>query len=146
MTKPFVLQTDASKSGIRVVLSQADEEGVEHPVAYYSRKLLPRETHYATVEKECLAVVSGVKFFRVYLEGTKFTVETDHRSLEYLQRMRETNGRLTRWSLSLQPYDYTIRHRAGVDNGNADGLSRTANPRESSLEKERGYVRDSFLT
>ena len=78
VTKPFVLQTDASESGIGAVLSQADEEGVEHPVAYYSRKLLPRETHYATVEKECLAVVSGVKFFRVYLEGTKFTVETDH--------------------------------------------------------------------
>lgn len=77
MEKSFILQTDASETGIGAVLSQSDAEGDERPVAYYSRKLLPRETRYATVEKECLAVVSGVKFF---MEGTKFTVETDHRS------------------------------------------------------------------
>lgn len=139
--KPFILQTDASETGIGAVLSQADEEGVEHPVAYYSRKLLPRETRYATVEKECLAVVCGVKFFRIYLEGTKFMIETDHRSLEYLGRMRDTNGRLTRWSLSLQPYDFVIRHRAGVANGNADGLSRIASFPEALPEKGGGDVR-----
>ena len=144
--KPFTLQTDASETGIGAVLSQSDESGVEHPVAYFSRKLLPRETRYATVEKECLAVVSGVRFFRVYLEGTRFTIETDHRSLEYLQRMRETNGRLTRWSLSLQPYDFVIRHRAGVNNGNADGLSRIAYTQQASSEKGGGDVRDSHQT
>ena len=144
--KPFTLQTDASETGIGAVLSQSDENGVEHPVAYFSRKLLPRETRYATVEKECLAVISGVRFFRVYLEGTRFTIETDHRSLEYLRRMRETNGRLTRWSLSLQPYDFVIRHRAGVNNGNADGLSRIAYTQQASSEKGGGDVRDSHRT
>ena len=59
-------------------------DGEEHPIAYYSRKLLPREEKYATVKKECLAIKLGVQAFRVYLLGHQFVVQTDHRSLEWL--------------------------------------------------------------
>ncbi len=48
---------------------EEDDEGGEHPVAYYSRKLLPREERYSTIEQECLAVKLGVQAFRVYLLG-----------------------------------------------------------------------------
>ena len=68
---------------------------MDHPVAYYSRKLLPREEKYSTVEKECLAVKLGVEAFRVYLLGRPFIVETDHRALEWLDRLKENNMRLT---------------------------------------------------
>lgn len=124
--REFILQTDASERGIGAVLSQRAVDGEEHPIAYYSRKLLPREERYATVEKECLAIKLGVQAFRVYLLGRKFVVQTDHRSLEWLHRLKENNARLTRWSLSLQPYIFTVEHRAGRDNANADGLSRGA--------------------
>ena len=33
-------------------------------------------------------------------------------------------GKLARWSLLLQEYDFTMEHRKGVDNTNADCLSR----------------------
>ncbi len=56
-SEPFILQTDASERGLEAVLSQEDTEGFDHPVAFISRKLLPREQNYATVEKECLAIV-----------------------------------------------------------------------------------------
>ena len=97
---------------------------VEHPVAYYSRKLLPREEKYSTVEKECLAIKLGIQNFRVYLLGCPFTVETDHRCLEWLDRLKENNTRLTRWSLSLQFYMFKVVYRKGKANNNADGLSR----------------------
>ena len=58
--------------------------------------------------------------------GKAFTIQTDHRSLEWLDRMKENNARLTRWSLLLQPYQYTVEHKPGVKNGNADTLSRLA--------------------
>ena len=125
-TRQFILQTDASDRGVGAVLSQRDSAGVEHPVGFFSRKLLPREERYATVEKECLAIKLGIQAFRVYLLGRPFVVQTDHRSLEWLHRLKETNGRLTRWSLSLQPYKFTVLHRAGKENANADGLSRGA--------------------
>ena len=88
--------------------------GGEHPVAYASRKLLPRETRYAAVEKECLAVVDGICSFRAYPEGRHFEVQTDHRSLQYLHRLRDSNGRLSHWSLCLQPFDFSVQ-AAGME-------------------------------
>ncbi|KAL5467240.1 hypothetical protein EMCRGX_G031440 [Ephydatia muelleri] len=46
-----------------------------------------------------------------------------HRSLEWLDRLKENNSRLTRWSLALQPYQYSVQYRTGQKNGNADALS-----------------------
>ncbi|KAL5510368.1 hypothetical protein EMCRGX_G005902 [Ephydatia muelleri] len=62
--------------------------------------------------------------FRVYLLGRPFVIQTDHRSLEWLDRLKENNGRLTRWSLALQPYQYSVQYRTGQKNGNTDALSR----------------------
>lgn len=76
---------------------------MDQPVAYFSRKLLAREEKYCVVEKECLAIKLAIQAFRVYLLGQAFVIETDHRALEWLDRMKENNGRLTRWSLSSNP-------------------------------------------
>ena len=92
----FVLQTDASDRGVGAVLSQVDQKGIEHPVAYFSRKLLPREEKYLMVEKESLAIKLGIQNFCVYLLGCPFTVETDHCCLEWLDCLKENNARLTR--------------------------------------------------
>ena len=124
--KHFYLQTDASERGIGAVLSQKDDDGLEHPIAYFSRKLLPREQKYATVEKECLGIVSALRHFSVYLLGRSFTIQTDHRALCFLHKMKTANGRLTRWSLAIQPFQFEIEHKPGQLNGNADGLSRQA--------------------
>lgn len=135
--RQFILQTDASNRGVGAVLSQYDDYGCDRPVAYYSRKLLPREEHYSAVEKECLAIKLATHAFRVYLLGKPFIIQTDHRSLKWLDQFRETNARLTRWSLSLQPYCYTVQYRSGASNGNADGLSRAFSDTASSQEKGR---------
>ena len=74
---------------------------------YLGRKLLPREQRYATVEKECLAIVWVIQSLKVYLYGYEFIVETDHHALHWLDRMKEKNGRLTQWSLALQTYSFT---------------------------------------
>ena len=123
---PFILQTDASDRGIAAILSQVlNKDGSDHPIAFFSRKLLPREQRYSTVEKECLAIKAGMEAFRVYLLGRPFTVQTDHRALAWLYRLQDSNSRLACWSLALQPYDFTVVHRKGTANGNADALSRS---------------------
>ena len=83
-----------------------------------------REERYSTVEKECLAIKLGIQAFKVYLLGRRFEIQTDHRALVWLDRLKDNNARLTRWSLALQPYDFTVYHRTGISNGNADALSR----------------------
>ena len=119
-SRPFNLQTDASEVGVGAVLSQADAEGYDHPVAYFSRKLLPTEQRYAIVEKECLAIKLGVEAFQVYLLGREFVIQTDHRALQWLTKFKDSNHRLMRWSLALQPFVFTIQHREGAHNANAD--------------------------
>ena len=68
--RPFILQTDASDFAIGAVLSQKFENG-EHPIAFLSRKLLPRERNYSVVEKECLAIVWSTESLNP-LSGQKF--------------------------------------------------------------------------
>ena len=118
------------------VLSQRNDDGIEHPVGYFSRKLLPREERYSTVEKECLAIKQATSAFRVYLLGNPFVIQTDHRSLQWLDKLKDTNSHLTRWSLALQPYNYTVEYRPGKGNGNADALSRAYSPTTSQEKGE----------
>ena len=121
--KEFILQTDASDRGIGAVLSQQDNDGVDHPISFYSRKLLPHEERYATVEKECLAIKAAVEAFKVYLLGHHFTITTDHWALEWLSKVHDKNARLARWSIALEPYNFDIVYRKGTANANVDGLS-----------------------
>ena len=107
-TRSFVLQTDASERGVGAVLSQRSDQGEDHLIGYFSKKLLPREERYSTIEKECLAIKMAMNIFRTYLIGRHFTVETDHRSLVWLDKLKDSNSRLTRWSLALQPYDFMV--------------------------------------
>ena len=139
----FILQTDASERGIGAVLSQDTSVGEDHPVAFFSKKLLPRETRYSTVEKECLTLAAAIKHFDVHLVGRHFKIVTDHRALQYLQTMKNANPRLTRWALAIQPFYYTIVHRPGRLHSNADGLSRQSWP-EGSGDMQPDLEADCF--
>ena len=74
---------------------------------------------YSTIEKECLAMVWALQFFHVYLYRRSFTIETDHQPLAWLQRMKNTNPRITRWAVAIQPYCFSVAHRKGTANNNA---------------------------
>ncbi len=119
----FLVQTDASDTGVGAVLSQV-QDGEEHPVVYISRKLSTTEQRYAAVEKEALAVKWAVLELKYYLLGRKFTLITDHAPLQWMARAKDTNARVTRWFLALQDFHFDVRHRAGTAYANADGLSR----------------------
>jgi hypothetical protein len=123
LKRPIFLQTDASDTGLGAVLLQ-EHDGVKHPIAYASRKLLPRECNY-TVGEECLAVIWAVssKFSR-YLLDNPFILETDHRPLECLNSGNTTNKRIMRWGLILQSYKFKVQYIKGTDNLIADYLSR----------------------
>lgn len=66
LSNPYTLQKDGSERGLGALLSQVDEHGEEHPIAFASRKLLPQEMNYSPTKKECLALVKALKFFHVY--------------------------------------------------------------------------------
>ena len=117
-----------SHLGVGAVLLQEDTAGEKRPIAFASQKLLPRESRYSTIGRECLAITWGVKKFQEYLYGTEFILETDHQPLQYLRQAKLQNGRLMRWALALQTYGFLLRDIRGRDNVEADCLSR--NPLE----------------
>ena len=62
---------------------------MDHPIAYFSRKLLPRKQRYAVIEKECLAIKLGVETFAVYLMGREFVIQTDHQTLQWPSKSQD---------------------------------------------------------
>jgi hypothetical protein len=99
--REFFLYTDASGYALGAVLGQKDDDGNEYQVGNASRTLRGGEIHYGSTEKECLGVIYGVKNFRVYLYGKKFTIVTDHAALAWLMKINDPSGRLARWSIYL---------------------------------------------
>lgn len=123
-SRPFYIRCDASTQGIGSVLYQLSEENDELPISYMSQKLNGAQKNYSITELECLAAVLSVKKFRPYVEGHEFTIITDHASLKWLMTQRDLSGRLARWSLKLQAYNFKIEHQKASQNVVPDALSR----------------------
>ena len=120
----FVLETDASYVGLGAVLSQLQDDGKLHPIAYASRSLNLHEKNYPVTELETLAIVWAVRYFRAYLLGHRTKVFTDHSACMSLLNHPRPSGKLARWALTIQGMDLIIRYRSGKSNANADALSR----------------------
>lgn len=121
--RTFRITTDASEIAIGAVLSQNFDEG-EKPIAYAGRKLTDAERRYSAIERELLAVVWAVEYFRPYVYGRKFELLTDHKPLVYLGTLKESSARVSRWKERLAAYNFQVIHKKGVDNAVADWLSR----------------------
>ena len=81
--EPFVLETDASGTGIGAILSQS-----EHPIAYFSKKLSSRMQKQSAYIREFHAITEALAKFRHYLLGHKFIIHTDQQSLKELLEQR----------------------------------------------------------
>ena len=124
-SRKFTLHCDASLYAIGVILCQNDDKDDEYVVSYASKILKKAELNYTITEKECLAVLFGVKKFHTYVYGTDFTVVTDHSALKWLWTIQTPVSRLCRWAIFLQAYSgMNIIHREGQKHGNADAISR----------------------
>ncbi|MEN9524269.1 MAG: hypothetical protein RL536_338 [Candidatus Parcubacteria bacterium] len=120
------LETDASDYALGGIVSQKDPTtGLTHPVSFHSRSLLDAECNYDTHDKELLAIVDSLKFNRpMLLSVPSFTILCDHMNLAYFTKKNNLSQRQFRWAVFLADYRFTLIHRAGKLNGNADALSR----------------------
>jgi len=128
-TKDFVIECDASGSGLGAVLMQ---EG--HPIAFFSHALKGRALLLSTYDKELLSLVSAVQKWRPYLLGRPFRVKTDQQALKYLLEQKVATVPQQRWISKLMGYDFIIEYKRGSENRVADVLSRQFDPLTSSPE------------
>lgn len=123
---PFEIESDASDNAVGAALVQK-VDGETKIVAYFSKKLSSTQKRYASVEKECLGVLLAIQHFRHFVEGSRFKVVTDARSLLWLFTIgvESGNSKLLRWALKIQSYDIELEYRKGKNNITADCLSRS---------------------
>ena len=103
LSEPLTLVCDASNISISYNLLQMID-GQERVIEFGGRSYKGAESRYGT--EELLAIVAGLQHYHEYLNGQKFIIRTDHKSLQYLQTMKHSTGRLGRWNLLLSRYDY----------------------------------------
>lgn len=123
-TLPFEIQVDASQMGCGAVLIQKEGDQEDRVIAYMSQKFSDTQRRYHVTELECLGVILAIEKFRPYVEGSKFRVITDHHSLLWLKGLKDPTGRLARWALRLQAYDFELIHRKGKLHVVPDAISR----------------------
>ena len=104
------------------------------PVAWDSVQLSQAEKNYPTHEKEMLAIVCALKKFCADLLGTRFSIYTDHRTLECFQGQRDLSWRQARWQEFLAEYNFEIVYVKGGDNTVADALSRMPEGGEGTFQ------------
>ena len=121
--KPFTLCCDASDVALGYVLSQTDDMNRENVIEYAGRALRKAELNYTVSEKESLAVIEGFGKYHTYLYGNHTTVITDHQALEHVFKNPKITGRIARWSILLQNYDFTVKYKKGKFNANNDAIS-----------------------
>lgn len=104
---PFFIHADACDVGLGAALMQKDKDDREVVVAYASH---------------------AQEHFRPYVEGLHVTIVLDYSSLKWLMSRPNLTGRLARWSLRLQDFDFNIVHKPGVSNKVPDAQSRNPKP------------------
>ena len=122
---------------ISAVLTQPDDDGHHHPVAYESRKLTAAEQAYPPHVLELLAVVHALRVFRHYLLGSgaprppgvlsDFTLRTDNQAVSWLRTKRDINRFLARWLDEIEEFRFDVEHVPGRLNP-ADPLTRRGFP------------------
>lgn len=144
---PFVVEVDASNTGVGAVLSQ--RQGIPekmYPCAFFSRKLNSAERNYDVGNRELLAIKLALEEWRHWLEGAifPFTVLTDHKNLEYLLTAKRLNPRQARWALFFTRFNFTVTYRPGSKSTKADALSRIEE-RGNEVEQADAIIPDHLL-
>ena len=124
LNRTFIVRSDASDKAMAALLIQENDQGQRVVIEYFSKKFSECQSRYATVEKEATAVKFAIDRWQVYLKGRHFVLETDHKPLVWLKTMASRNNKLARMAIELSEYDFEVKHVKGVENCDADALSR----------------------
>uniref|UniRef100_A0A3B3HZY6 Gypsy retrotransposon integrase-like protein 1 n=1 Tax=Oryzias latipes TaxID=8090 RepID=A0A3B3HZY6_ORYLA len=147
-TRQFVLEVDASDSGVGAVLSQREEKTDKlKPCAFFSKKLTPAERNYDVGNRELLAIKLAIEEWRHWLEGAvhPFIVWTDHRNLAYLRSAKRLNSRQARWCLFFDRFNFVITYRPGSRNVKPDALSRMYSSTDSRDTTYTSIIPDTCI-
>jgi hypothetical protein len=137
--KTFHVHVDASAIVLGTILAQLGAGDLDHSIAFESRKLSYSKQNYNMIEREGLAMFYPLQKYKHYLLGKHFKMFTDHSALKYLVNKPVLGGRICRWLLLFQEFDFEVIIKPGKLNAGPDQLSRVTNGEEPT------NLEDNFL-
>ncbi|SLM38210.1 retrotransposon nucleocapsid protein [Lasallia pustulata] len=145
--KQTIIEADASDYVSSSILSQYDDEGTLHPVAFMSEKYNSAECNYKIYDKELLAIVHCLERWRSELTRIDHPVAvlTDHHNLLYFMSTKQLTQREVRWSEFLSGFDYIIKSTPEKANGKADALTRRSQDLPSGTDDDTVKFRQQTL-
>jgi hypothetical protein len=119
------METDASDYVSASMLSQYDDDGILHPVAFFSKKHSPAECNYEIYDKELMAIVQAFEEWRPELEGALHLIQvlSNHKNLEYFMSTKLLNCYQTCWAKYLSHFNFKIVYYPGKASGKPDALT-----------------------
>ena len=149
--KKIHLKTDASNIGMGAYLYQLDDDGKELPIRFLSKKFSGAQLRWHTHEQEAFAIYFALQEWEYLLQGTRFTLWTDHMNLVRLNTAGSI--KVHNWKMFIQKFDFEVKHIPGNLNIIPDAFSRQGSeePDQSSTipddeatfpeeESNRGFV------
>ena len=109
----MVIISDSSKLACGFIIANETKNGVQHPILYGGRMWNKHEQNYSISELEMAGILYCLETHSQYFVGRKFTIYTDHISNTFVQKLKNTQGRLYRWALRLQNFQFDIKHMKG---------------------------------
>jgi hypothetical protein len=128
--KTFHVHVDASEIAVGDILVQLGARDLDHSIAFASKKLSDSEQNYNMTEREGLAMVYALHKYKHYLLGKHFKMFTDHSTLKYIVNKLVLGGRICRWLLIFQEFDFEVIVKLGKLNAGPDHLLRVTNGEE----------------
>lgn len=146
-TKPFFLETDASKVASGAVLRQYDGNGDLKPCGFISKAFDPTQQRYQIYDRELLGIIRGLLAWRHYLLGSPHTITIwcDHKNLTHFRTAQRLTPRQSGWQLILSQYDLQITHVPGTKMIQSDALSRRPDYGEVEIEETILLPESMFL-
>jgi len=124
--REVMIHKDASDYVSAEVLSQWDDDGVLHHMAFFSKKHTPAEWNYNIYVMELMVIIKALEEWRPECKGAAYPLEliTDHKNLEYFMTKKLLYRTQAQWSEFLTCFDFQILYRPGKSHGKADALTR----------------------
>ena len=151
INKPYVVICDASHNGMGALLAQYNDNKVLVPIEFGSKCFNNTQLNWHVSEKEIFSIIYFVEKWRPFLIGRRFIVRTDHKNLEKLfnDKLKFKQGKLYRWCVRLQDFDFETQYIPGKENQFCDYLSRDALPNVDVItpKNTKGiYINDIYTS
>eukprot|EP00253_Pinus_taeda_P021216 PITA_21216 len=107
--KEFCIFSFSSYDTLAAVLLQKNDEGIEHPVAFFSKTLRDAKLRYDLIEKQTYALIKSLKAFRIYILHSKVVAYVPSASVKDVLTQPDIDGKRAKWITKFIEFNIEVK-------------------------------------